>query len=64
MWAFNSKGGGLYLFVYCFAETGSHYRVQTGPQSESSCLGLLTAGITVMPHQSQFRTLMGKANQY
>lgn len=60
MWAFNSKGGGLYLFIVLLRQG-----LTTEPKlalnlKQSSYLGLLTAGITVMSHHSQLRTLMGK----
>lgn len=64
MWAFNSKGGGLYLFI-CLFIVLLRQGLTTEPKltlnlKQSSYLGLLTAGITVMPHHSQLRTLMGK----
>lgn len=66
MWALTLKRVVfIYLFVYLFIVL-LRQGLTTEPKlalnlKQSSCLDLMTAGITVMPHHSQSRTLMGKS---
>jgi hypothetical protein len=44
----------LYSFLFIFCETVSHYVAQLASDLRSSCLSLLSAGITDMNHHTWF----------